>query len=99
MTEDGGIGLSNYIASLTNDALIHAIGNSFKVSGVTAIITTTLAFALAYAVNCTKIYQPLKGAVKIGILIPVLIPTITYGYYVHLWKSGVTDKAFWQKFI
>lgn len=96
MTEDGGIGLSNYIASLTNDALIHAIGNSFKVSGVTAIITTTLAFALAYAVNCTKIYQPLKGAVKIGILIPMLIPTITYGFAIMytFGNQGLLTKLF-----
>ncbi|MFC4660717.1 ABC transporter permease subunit [Oceanobacillus aidingensis] len=96
MTEDGGIGLSNYIASLSNDALIHAIGNSFKVSGVTAIITTTLAFALAYAVNCTKIYQPLKGAVKIGILIPMLIPTITYGFAIMytFGNQGLLTKLF-----
>ncbi|WP_040977840.1 ABC transporter permease subunit [Oceanobacillus jeddahense] len=77
---DEGVGFSNYVASLSNNTLIHAIGNSIKVSGVTAIITTILAFALAYAVNCTKIYQPLKGAVKVGILIPMLIPTITYGF-------------------
>ncbi|MFD1415748.1 ABC transporter permease subunit [Oceanobacillus jeddahense] len=77
---DEGVGFSNYVASLSNNTLIHAIGNSIKVSGVTAIITTTLAFVLAYAVNCTKIYQPLKGAVKVGILIPMLIPTITYGF-------------------
>ncbi|WP_343771011.1 ABC transporter permease subunit [Oceanobacillus oncorhynchi] len=96
MTEDGGIGLSNYIASLSNDTLIHAIGNSFKVSGLTAIITTTLAFVLAYAVNCTKICLPLKGAVKIGILIPMLIPTITYGFAIMytFGNQGLLTKLF-----
>lgn len=96
MTDDGGVGLSNYIASLSNDTLMHAIGNSFKVSGMTAIITTTLAFALAYAVNCTKIYQPVKGAVKIGILIPMLIPTITYGFAIMytFGNQGLLTKLF-----
>ncbi|MFD1064796.1 ABC transporter permease subunit [Oceanobacillus locisalsi] len=79
ITEEG-IGFSNYAAALSNSTFISAIGNSIKVSGATAVITTTLAFVLAYAVNCTRIYRPIKGAVKIGILIPMLIPTITYGF-------------------
>ncbi|GGP11095.1 ABC transporter permease subunit [Oceanobacillus neutriphilus] len=96
VTDDGGAGFSNYMEALSNNALISAIGNSIKVSGATAIITTTLAFTLAYAVNCTRIYQPLKSAVKVGILIPMLIPTITYGFAIMytFGNQGLLTKLF-----
>ncbi len=82
--------------ALSNNTLISAIGNSIKVSGATAIITTMLAFTLAYAVNFTRIYQPLKSAVKVGILIPMLIPTITYGFAIMytFGNQGLLTKLF-----
>ncbi|MFJ7935389.1 ABC transporter permease subunit [Sporosarcina sp. NPDC096371] len=75
-----GFNFSNYIAVLSNQELLTSIGNSIKISSLTAVITTVLAFTLAYAVNCTKIYTPLKMAIKTGILLPMLLPTITYGF-------------------
>ena len=59
---------------------MESIGNSVKISGLTAVITTILAFTLAYAINCTRIFRPLKSVIKTGILIPMLLPTITYGF-------------------
>lgn len=96
VTHDGGAGFSNYMEALSNNTLISAIGNSIKVSGATAIITTMLAFTLAYAVNFTRIYQPLKSAVKVGILIPMLIPTITYGFAIMytFGNQGLLTKLF-----
>ncbi|WP_339283683.1 ABC transporter permease subunit [Oceanobacillus sp. FSL K6-3682] len=96
VTDDGGAGFSNYMEALSNNTLISAIGNSIKVSGATAIITTMLAFTLAYAVNFTRIYQPLKSAVKVGILIPMLIPTITYGFAIMytFGNQGLLTKLF-----
>lgn len=75
-----GFSLSNYLSVLSNKELMESIGNSIKISSLTAVITTVLAFTLAYAVNCTRIYKPLKGAIKVGILLPMLLPTITYGF-------------------
>ncbi|MFJ8236441.1 ABC transporter permease subunit [Ureibacillus sp. NPDC094379] len=77
---DQGVGLSNYISVLSNPKLVESIWNSVKISSLTAVITTVAAFILAYSINCTRIFQPLKGAIKIGILIPMLLPTITYGF-------------------
>ena len=77
---DQGWAFSNYLDVLSNGELLGSIWNSVKISSFTAIITTILAFILAYSVNCTRIFQPLKGAIKIGILIPMLLPTITYGF-------------------
>ncbi|KAA0948678.1 ABC transporter permease subunit [Sporosarcina sp. ANT_H38] len=75
-----GFNFSNYLTVLSDKELLESVGNSVKVSGLAAVITTVLAFILAYAVNCTRIYRPLKSAIKIGILIPMLLPTITYGF-------------------
>lgn len=77
---DSGFGLANYAAILSNHDLIESIGNSMKISSITAVITTILAFILAYSIHCTRIYRPLKGVIKTGILIPMLLPTITYGF-------------------
>jgi iron(III) transport system permease protein len=75
-----GYSAANYLSILSNKELMVSIGNSMKVSSVTAIITTILAFILAYSVHCTRIYRPLKNVIKTGILIPMLLPTITYGF-------------------
>ena len=75
-----GFSFSNYLSVLSNTELMVSIGNSIKISSLTAVITTVLAFPLAYAINCTNIYKPLKTAIKMGILIPMLLPTITYGF-------------------
>ncbi len=91
-----GFNLSNYAAVLSNGELMTSIGNSIKISGLAAVITTVLAFTLAYAVNCTRIYRPLKAAIKIGILLPMLLPTITYGFAIiySFGNQGLLTKIF-----
>jgi iron(III) transport system permease protein len=91
-----GFNLSNYAEVLSNGELMTSIGNSIKISGLAAVITTVLAFTLAYAVNCTRIYRPLKAAIKIGILLPMLLPTITYGFAIiySFGNQGLLTKIF-----
>src|SRR5699024_8648072 len=95
---DQGVGISNYISSLSDETLMGVIGNSIKVSSVTAVFTTILAFTLAYAVNCTRIFKPLKSAIKMGIIVPMLIPTITYGFAIMytFGNQGLITKLFGQ---
>lgn len=75
-----GFNFSNYLVVLFNKEMMDSIGNSFKVSSATAVITTILAFTLAYSINCTRIYQPLKRVMGTVIILPMLLPTITYGF-------------------
>ncbi|MBD7937679.1 ABC transporter permease subunit [Cytobacillus sp. Sa5YUA1] len=75
-----GLELSNYINVLANGELLTAFMNSIKVSGLTAVISTVLAFMIAYALHCTNIQHQYKSIIKVGILIPMLLPTITYGF-------------------
>lgn len=91
-----GIGLANYLAVISEPGIGRAIRNSIQVSGLAAGITTVLAFALAYAVNCTRISYGLKTSIKIGVSIPMLLPTITYGFAIiySFGKQGLLTKFF-----
>lgn len=91
-----GYSLSNYLTILADQEIRESIGNSMKVSGVTALITTVLAFILAYSIHCTRIYRPLKSIIRTGILIPMLLPTITYGFAImySFGNQGLITKIF-----
>lgn len=75
-----GLGFSNYAVVLQERSILLSVGNSITVSALAAAITTVLAFVLSYAVNCTNIHRGLKGLIKTGIVLPMLLPTITYGF-------------------
>lgn len=70
----------NYIEALRNIEIREAFTNSFKVSFVASVITTILAFWLAYAVHFTTMHRHTKKLVQIGVTLPMLLPTITYGF-------------------
>lgn len=88
------IGFSNYISVINDRDILTSMVNSIVVSGITAIITTIMAFVLAYAVNCTKIFKSAKNIIKIGISVPMLLPTITYGFAIiySFGKQGLLTK-------
>ncbi len=91
-----GINLSNYLTVLSDEELLKAFGNSLKISGLTAAVTTTIAFCLAYSIHCTRIYGPIKSIIKTGILIPMLLPTITFGFAIiySFGNQGVITRIF-----
>lgn len=70
----------HYLSVLANKEMAASFINSIKISALTGIITTALAFILAYSIHCTRLFQPLKSMIKAGVLIPMLLPTITYGF-------------------
>ncbi|WP_145949767.1 iron ABC transporter permease [Paenibacillus sp. Y412MC10] len=80
LENDQGFTLANYIDVWSNRDLTRSILNSVKVSALTALITTVLGFILAYGIHCTNVYRPIKGAVRILVALPMLLPTITYGF-------------------
>ncbi|MEV9641303.1 ABC transporter permease subunit [Mammaliicoccus sciuri] len=95
-----GFTISNYHSILTNNDLMVSIWNSIKISSLTAVITTILAFLLSYTINFTRVTRPLKGAIQIGILIPMLLPTITYGFAImySFGNQGLLTKLFGRSF-
>lgn len=57
-----------------------ALGNSIVVSLLAGLITTTIAFILAYTVNYTNVNKTVKKIIERLALLPMLLPTITYGF-------------------
>lgn len=90
------VGIFNYISILKDKETFVSMINSIKVSGMTAIVSTIIAFILAYALNCTKICNSVKHIIQIGILAPMLLPTITYGFTIvySFGKNGLLTNLF-----
>ena len=92
----GGAGLANYADILGDADIRRALGNSFLVSGVSAAVTTMLAFLLSYTVHYTHVPGWLKKAVAQTARLPMLLPTITYGFAImySFGKQGLLTKLF-----
>ena len=78
----GESGLGNYTAMLASPAFLESFGNSFLISGVSAALTTALAFFLAYAVNNTGLPPLLRKFIAGMTVAPMFLPTITYGFVI-----------------
>lgn len=79
-TGDGAATLSNYGAIIAQPEFLTSVLNSLKVAGASALVSVLLAFLLAYTVNCTNVPSDLKKAVCLLAQVPMLLPTITYGF-------------------
>lgn len=74
--------LENYLLAVQDSNIQTSMFNSIKVSSLAAIITTSLAFMMAYTIHMTRIPRLLKGFLRVGVLMPMLLPTITYGFVI-----------------
>lgn len=79
-TADGGLTLQNYASIFGEPKFLTSIANSLTVSVAAAAVSVVLAFLLAYTVNCTNLPAPFKKAVTLLAQLPMLLPTITYGF-------------------
>lgn len=79
-TGDGAATLSNYAAIVAQPEFLASVLNSLKVSAASALVAVLLAFLLAYTVNCTNVPAGLKKAITLLTQVPMLLPTITYGF-------------------
>lgn len=60
--------------------LLASVLNSFRVSFISAAITTILAFIIAYTIYFTTISVNTKKVFRLVVTLPMLLPTITYGF-------------------
>ena len=82
LTKEGGIGLTNYTSLLSQSSFWTALANSFAVSGISAAIATLMAFFCAYGLHFTRIRPGVKKVIQIIVLLPLFLPSITYGFAV-----------------
>ena len=86
---DAGAGVSNYQSVLMKKGFMTALGNSFLVSSVSAVLTTCLAFILAYTVHYTNLGRRYKKLIERTAVLPMLLPTITYGFaIIYSFRQG-----------
>lgn len=79
-TGEGSATLDNYRAILAQPEFLTSVLNSCKVSAASAVIAVLLAFLLAYTVHFTNTPTGFKRIVAQLTEVPMLLPTITYGF-------------------
>lgn len=100
-TVDGqnGITFSNYAEVLSGKGFLEALGNSLLISVCSALITTLLAFILAYTIHYTNLGRRYKNFIEKAAVLPMLLPTITYGFAIiySFGNEGLLTKLFGTK--
>ena len=88
--------LSHYAEVLTGRGFLTAFGNSILISVCSALVTTILAFILAYAVHYTNLGRRYKWLISKAAILPMLLPTITYGFAIiySFGKQGLLTRLF-----
>ena len=80
LSTDRVLSIRPYLEILTSSEIVIAMWNSLKVSSVSALATTGIAFLLAYSIEMTNVVKPAKKFIQLGITLPMFLPTITYGF-------------------
>ena len=96
-TGDGtAVSLSHYAEVLTGRGFLRALGNSLLISVCSALITTVLAFILAYTIHYTNLGKRYKWLISKAAILPMLLPTITYGFAIiySFGKQGLLTQLF-----
>ena len=91
-----GFTLEYYQNILLRDNFIDVLKNSFGISLLSAGVTTLLAFILAYSVHFTNIPKWMKRMIEKLAVLPMLLPTITYGFAIiySFGRQGLLTKLF-----
>ena len=89
-----GATMEFYISVLTEKGFLKALGNSFLVAGTSALVTTVIAFFMAYTIHYTNVHRRLKALIRGTAFFPMLLPTLTYGFAIiySFGKQGLLTK-------
>lgn len=77
---DAGLTFKIYQRLLLEKNIGQAFLNSVVISSVSAFITNLFAFLIAYTINYTNLNPKMKKVISGLVMLPMLLPTITYGY-------------------
>ena len=79
-TSDNGLTISFYREVFGTRGFPQTLANSFLIAGVSALVTTILAFLIAYTVHYTNVPGWIKKFLGAAAVLPMFLPTITYGF-------------------
>ena len=77
---EGGLTGSYYLDVFTGKGFPEALGNSFTVAAVAALIAVGIAFVMAYILHYTRLPRGFKRLIQAVATLPMFLPTITYGF-------------------
>jgi len=89
-----GFGLGNYGRYFAEPRFLEIVGNSFRVSLSTTVITIVLAYGFAYATHRSML--PYKNVFRIIVLIPLFAPSLVQalGLLFLLGRNGLINRVF-----
>lgn len=95
-----GITLQNYQTVFSGKGFGKALANSFLIASVCALVTTSIAFFIAYTIQYTNINKKFKSLIRVVVMLPMFLPTITYGFAIiySFGKKGLLTKLIGQQF-
>ena len=95
---DGTLTLSHWSKLLGQTSFWQMIGNSFFVAGLAAFASATIAFFAAYGLTFTNVSPKVKRLMHIVLLLPLFLPSITYGFAViySFGRMGLVSQLFGQ---
>ena len=98
LDKNGGLTFANYVTTLSEGSFWVSLGHSFTVSGLSALIAAALAFVSAYGLHFTRINPSAKKVIQIIVLLPLFLPSITYGFAViySFGRLGLISQLFGQ---
>lgn len=93
---DGSFTIQYFQEVIQEAGFLEALKNSLLVSVISALITTVLAFLLAYTIYYTNVPGPWKKLIHGVASLPMLLPTITYGFAIiySFGKQGLLTRIF-----
>lgn len=91
-----GMTIQFYQEVLGGKDFLKALSNSFLVAGLAAVLTTCIGFVLAYSIHYTNIPSGIKKVIELAARLPMLLPTITYGFAImySFGKQGFLTRIF-----
>lgn len=97
--EDGLTG-AYYLDVFSGKGFTTALGNSFAVSIVSALVAVGIAFVMAYIIHYTRLPRGFKWFVQAVATLPMFLPTITYGFAIiySFGKQGLITRLLGHQF-
>lgn len=97
--EDGLTG-AYYLDVFSGKGFNTALGNSFAVSIVSALVAVGIAFVMAYIIHYTRLPRGFKRFVQAVATLPMFLPTITYGFAIiySFGKQGLITRLLGHQF-
>lgn len=89
---DGSLGLGNYADVLAMGHIGRVLGNSLVMSGLTTLICVVLGFAIAYALQRTRL--PFQWLISVALILPLLAPSLVQalGLIFLFGRNGIVNQ-------